>query len=334
MRCLWRAGFSTLFLALTVTPAYSETPTQWRDSSPHAVRFVTVEKGVELEVLDWGGPGKSVVLLAGGGNTAHVFDDFAPKLASDHHVYGITRRGFGASGFSPSDHPLDRLRDDVLGVIDALRLERPALVGHSIAGAEMSAVASSHPDRIAGAVYLEAAYPYAFESVNGPSMKEFQISGPRAPRPTDADLADFSSLQKWDAKVYGYRTPESEFRQTWDSDSSGLPRKERDSPGAQSFMTIMTSTNRFTKIPVSLLAIFASPHIPENWIAKSTNPAVRERASAYYTALDASTEKQARAVEAGAPTARVVRLTGAHYIFLSNEPDTLREMRAFLSGLK
>jgi hypothetical protein len=25
-----------------------------------------------------------------------VFDEFAPKLATDHHVYGITRRGFGA----------------------------------------------------------------------------------------------------------------------------------------------------------------------------------------------------------------------------------------------
>jgi non-heme chloroperoxidase len=334
MRCCWRAGFSILFLALIVTPAYSQPSASWRDPSSHAVRFVTVEKGVQLEVLDWGGSENPVVLLAGGGNTAHVFDEFAPKLTSDHHVYGITRRGFGASGFSTSDDPLDRLRDDVLAVIDALKLKRPVLVGHSIAGAELSAVATSHPDRIAGLVYLDAAYPYAFEGVNGPSMKEFQISGPRAPRPTDADLASFGSLQKWDAEVYGYRTPESEFRRTWDSDSSGRPRKERDVPGAQSFMAIMTSTNRFAKIPVPLLAIFASPHIPENWIAKSTNPAVRERASAYYTAIDASTEKQAKAVEAGVPTARVVRLTGAHYIFLSNESNTLREMRAFLFSLK
>jgi non-heme chloroperoxidase len=334
MRCCWKAFYSMLFVAVIATSAYAQAPRPWRDPSPHAVRFVTVEQGVRLEVLDWGGSGNPVVLLAGGGNTAHVFDEFAPKLTSDHHVYGITRRGFGASGFSTTDDPLDRLRDDVLAVIDALKLKRPVLVGHSIAGAELSAVATSHPDRIAGLVYIDAAYPYAFESANGPSMKEFQISGPRAPRPSDADLASFGSLQKWDAEVYGYRTPESEFRRTWDSDSSGRPRKERDFPGAQSFMAIMNSTNRFTKIPVPVLAIFASPHIPENWIAKSTNPAVRERASAYYTAVDASTEKQAEAVEAGVATARVVRLTGAHYIFLSNEPDTLREMRAFLVRLK
>jgi pimeloyl-ACP methyl ester carboxylesterase len=334
MRCCRQIGFSMLFVALMVPLAYSQVSAPWRDPSPHAVRFITVEKGVQLEVLDWGGSGKPVVLLAGGGNTAHVFDDFAPKLASDHHVYGITRRGFGTSGFSPSDHPLDRLRDDVLAVIDALKLERPVLVGHSIAGAEMSAVAASHPDRIAGVVYLEAAYPYAFESVGGPSMKEFQINGPRAPRPSDTDLASFGSLQKWDAEVYGYGTPESEFHQTWESDSSGRPRKERDFPGAQSFMAIMTSTNRFTAIPVPVLAIFASPHTPENWIAKNTNPAVGEAARAYYAAIDASTERQTRALEAGVPTARVVRLRGAHYMFLSDEPDTLREMRAFLVRLK
>jgi pimeloyl-ACP methyl ester carboxylesterase len=334
MGCWGQASFSILFLALIVVPADSQTGPPWRDPSSHAVQFVPAENGVRLEVLDWGGSGTPIVFLAGGGDTAHVFDEFAPKLVSDHHVYGITRRGFGASGFSPSDRPIDRLRDDVLVVMDALKLKRPVLVGHSIGGAELSAVATSHPDRIAGLVYLEAAYPYAFQAATGPGMNEFQISGPRAPRPTSAELASFASLQLWDAQTYGYRRPESELRQTWVADSSGRPREERDFPGAQSFMAIMASTNRFTTIPAPLLAIFASPHLPDNWIAWSTDPAVREKASAYYTVINASTERQARALEAGVPTARVVRLAGAHYVFLSNEPDTLREMRAFLAGVK
>src|SRR5712664_4390156 len=66
----------------------------WHDPSRHNVQFISVEDGVRLEVLDWGGSGRPVVLLAGLGNTAHVFDEFAPKLVSDHHVYGITPRGF------------------------------------------------------------------------------------------------------------------------------------------------------------------------------------------------------------------------------------------------
>jgi pimeloyl-ACP methyl ester carboxylesterase len=87
------------------------------------------------------------------------FNDFAPELTTDHHVYGITRRGFGASDFSASQNPVDRLRDDVLAVIGALKLERSVLVGHSIAGAELRSVATSHPDRVAGLIYLEAGYP-------------------------------------------------------------------------------------------------------------------------------------------------------------------------------
>jgi pimeloyl-ACP methyl ester carboxylesterase len=155
------AGY--LLLVLLAVPPYSRGLVAWKDPSPHATRFVTVDKDVRLEVLDWGGSGRPVILLAGGGNTAHVFDDFAPKLTAHCHVYGITRRGFGASGYSATDHPADRLGDDVVAVMDALNLKKPILVGHSIAGVELSAVANNHPDRVAGLVYLDAAYSYAFD---------------------------------------------------------------------------------------------------------------------------------------------------------------------------
>jgi non-heme chloroperoxidase len=139
----------------------------WRDPSPHMVQFVTVDKDVKLEVLDWGGKGRPIVLLAGLGDTAHVFDEFAPKLTPEYHVYGITRRGYGASSapvVSGAAYSADRLGDDVLAVLDALKIERPVLVGHSIAGEELSSVATRHPERVAGLVYLDAAYFYAYYS--------------------------------------------------------------------------------------------------------------------------------------------------------------------------
>jgi hypothetical protein len=67
-----------LCLAL-MAPLYSQHPISWRDSSPHTIQFVTVDKEVRLEVLDWGGRGKCVVLLAGGGNTAHVKSNEEPQ---------------------------------------------------------------------------------------------------------------------------------------------------------------------------------------------------------------------------------------------------------------
>ena len=122
--------------------ALAQQLTGWKDPSPHVTRFITVGKDLRLEVLDWGGSGRAVVLLAGGGDTAHVFDDFAPKLARDFHVYGITRRGFGQSGFVPASGA-DTYGDDVLAVTRALELNRPVLVGHSVGGQELSSVATT-----------------------------------------------------------------------------------------------------------------------------------------------------------------------------------------------
>src|SRR4030095_8931713 len=101
-------------------------------------------------------------------------DVCSSDLTTAWHVYGITRRGFGASGFAMPARAIERLRDDVLAVIDTLQIRRPVLVGHSIAGAELSAVANSTPNRIAALVYLEAVYPYAFAHGKGPRLEAFQ----------------------------------------------------------------------------------------------------------------------------------------------------------------
>ena len=84
---------SVLCVLLAVATPASPRQTQWKDLSPHATRFVTVEDGVQLEVLDWGGSGPALVLLAGLGGTAHHFDDIAPTLTARYRVVDVTRRG-------------------------------------------------------------------------------------------------------------------------------------------------------------------------------------------------------------------------------------------------
>jgi pimeloyl-ACP methyl ester carboxylesterase len=288
-----------------------------------------------LEVLDWGGSGRPIVLLAGGGDTGHIFDDFAPNLTAHYHVYGITRRGFGASGYSATDDPADRLGDDVIAVIDALKLNRPILVGHSLAGAELSSVASRHPGRVAGLVYLDAAYSYAFDNGRGSNIMEIQkLQGPQPPPPGDADLASFGALQKYYERVNGFRFPEAELRLQRESTPEGGVGKRRSLPGGALFMPLMMGTKKYTEIPVPALVIFANPHSQGTWVDNNTDPSVQTAAKAYSTALAALTERQEKAVENGLPTAHVITLAGAnHYVFLSNQADVLREMRAFLAGL-
>lgn len=133
--------------------------------------MVRVERDVSLEVLDWGGNGRPLVLLTGLGDDAHIFDNFAPKLTAKYHVYGITRHGRGASSKpapTEANYSADRLGEDVLAVIDALHLVKPVLAGHFLAGEELSYIGSTHPERVAGLIYLEAGYPYAlYDQLDG-----------------------------------------------------------------------------------------------------------------------------------------------------------------------
>jgi len=127
------------------------------DATPHDVTFVTVEPGVQLEVLDFGGAGEAMVLLTGLGDNAHVWDGFAYQFTDHFRVIGITRRGFGRS-----DQPEDgydvrtRARDDIR-VIDHLGIDKAVFVGHSLAGSELSRLGSAYPDRVDKLIYLDAA---------------------------------------------------------------------------------------------------------------------------------------------------------------------------------
>ena len=162
---LRRASSAISLIALAMIPALPLRGQDAPDTTKHTVQFVSVEENVKLEVLDWGGSGQPMIFLAGMGDTAHVFDKFAPIFTAKHHVYGITRRGFGASSKpvpGNGNYMSDRLGDDVLAVMNQLKIDRPILVGHSMAGEELSSIGSRFPGKVAGLIYLEAGYGSAY----------------------------------------------------------------------------------------------------------------------------------------------------------------------------
>ena len=154
--------------------ALARSPAAWRDPSPHQVRRVTVDSSVQLEVLDWGGSGPPLVLL-GCYLSAHMYDEFAPKLTNQFHVYGITRRGIGASDKPATGYTVQRSADDVLEVLNSLNVQKSLLVGHSCAGQILTMFAAQHSDRLHGLVYLDGA--------GDPTMTPADVGAPM-PDPT------------------------------------------------------------------------------------------------------------------------------------------------------
>ena len=196
----------------------------WRDPSPHTVQFVTVEDGVQLETLDWGGTGRNIVLLAGSGNTAHVFDDFAPKLSLSGHVYGMTRRGFGDSSRAESGYDDQRLADDVLRALDARHILKPVLVGHSMAGSEMTTLGSQHSERLAGLVYLDAGDDpgdYPGDPAYRALFEKLPASVTRPARASMDDRKSFQVYRSWQTRTMRFAFPEAELRQRFDANQDG-----------------------------------------------------------------------------------------------------------------
>jgi pimeloyl-ACP methyl ester carboxylesterase len=304
-----------------------------RDTTPHSVQFVAVDDNIKLEVLDWGGSGRPMILLHGGNGTAHDFDKFALKLTGSYHVYGITRRGAGRSSAPPptdANYSADRLGDDVLAVIDDLGLDRPVLVGHSLAGQELSSVGSRYPERVAGLVYLEAAYQYAYYDrskgfldieVNEVRRKLEQLEPgkrPPDPRPLLAELLQTN-------------LPELErtLRQIQESFKNAPPQPQAPAQPRPPVPPLVGAMNRgserYTDIRVPVLALYAFEAVrgPDGSPARAASEARNQMK-----------RDQAAAFEAGVPSARVVRLDNAsHDVFRSNESDVLREINDFVNNL-
>lgn len=308
----------------------------WTLPPGHMVRFIQVDTGVKLEVLDWGGSGRPLVFLSGLGNTAHVFDSFAPKFTQTYHVYGITRRGFGASSspaFTRTNYLADRLGDDVLDVIDSLGLRRPVLVGHSIAGEELSSIGSRHPDKVAGLIYLDAGYGYAFyDRARGDFIldrrdliKQLEQSQPN--KLTPADLRALVHALR-DSTLPRFEKDVEQLAGALDAMPPAPANPPPDTtPDAR--RAILDGTEKYTSIPVPILAIYAVPHQVQPM--PGVDSAVQVTMRVQY---DSATAANATAFEQGVPSAHVVRIPNAtHYVFQSNEADVLREMTAFLATL-
>ena len=358
---------STFFGGQTAQTSSSDA---WHDPSSHNREMIIVAEGVQLEVLDWGGKGRPLIFLSGLGNTAHIWDNFAPKFTDTHHVYAVTRRGFGRSTHATTGYTPERLADDILAVMDQLKIEKPVLIGHSIAGEEMSSIGTRHSERVSALIYLDAAYTYAFYDAAGDyesSLTDIrQKIDALALKPEDVALMDQIKLalpgfeENINRKANSVHHPLSApFSPPSPADKAsfaamltkmtgavgGAPPEaelhESFLPGPQGTVgarnaspeagsAISKSYQHFTT-PISL-PILAVMGYPQS---KGPNfhantPEEREAAAA----TDANQARQIDAFEKGQPTAHVVRIANAnHYIFISNESQVLIEMKKFLTTL-
>jgi len=307
----------------------SQTNPAWRDPSPHQVRWITVDSSIRLEVLDWEGSGPPLALL-GCYLSAHSYDEFAPKLANQFHVFGITRRGIGASDKPATGYAVQRSVDDLLEVLDSLKAEKPLLVGTSCAGQVLTMFASQHSDRLSGLVYLDGASDPTTPPYDPPLPDPTTVPRPLKPTP-EPDRSSFNAFTKRPGLRVTF--PEAEWRQQFAENPDGSVGESLLNLTIRQAITVDARVKpNYSGIRVPVLAVYQAQRPFEEAAAEYDIRNEQERAALrqQYTAIRTMYTRWQQDLLAAIPTARIVELQGANlFMFVSNEADVLREIQAF-----
>ena len=115
---------------------------------------------MQFHYLDWGNAHlPHLILLHGGGLTAHTWDMAALLLRDRYHLVALDLRGHGDSDWTPDEHITEDLNDlmygDVQLFLDHLGYARMTLAGMSLGGVAAMRYAAEYPDRLQALVMVD-----------------------------------------------------------------------------------------------------------------------------------------------------------------------------------
>jgi len=160
----------------------------------HAMGKLVYLGGRRTHYLDRG-EGEPVVLVHGFNLDGATWCANVEALAERHRVLVPDLWGQGYSTRDPLDYGYPLFAEQLLQFLDVLKLERVALVGHSMGGGTSALFALEHPERVARLVLVDAAgipapLPFRARVFSWPGVAELLFA-----LPTDAvrrkNLADY-----------------------------------------------------------------------------------------------------------------------------------------------
>jgi pimeloyl-ACP methyl ester carboxylesterase len=312
-----------------VSCAGSDNVPAYVDPTDHRSGFVTTKEGVRLHCLDFGGTGEAMVLLAGAGNSAHVFDEFAPRFTDRFHVYAFTRRGFGESSQPQFGYGTETLAEDILDVLDGIKISKAHLVGHSLAGTEMTFFAGKYPERVSRLVYLDAAY----DLVDQKSIAD-QPAAPQFPDPHEKDLMSAAAFGTYVALTQGVALPEPEIHAINLFSPNGRFFSSVTHPAIFQAIIDGESHMDYTGLKSPALAIYTVPDVLTDmypWMTPTSPDWDLANASFLAAQSSLAVQRQKFTEKAPAATSSVIEMHGVpHYLFLAKPDEVFEMVRTFL----
>ena len=309
-------------------PAAETIPGGWIDKSSHETKFLTANR-VKFHYLDWGGKGDTLLFLHGLGDTAHIFDDLAPKFVNQFRVLGLTRRGHGQSEKPETGYDTATLVEDIRQFLDALQIERVILVGHSLAGDELTRFAGERPDRVIKLVYLDAAHDRA-------ALPDLMKQLPPELSPAKVDMESLDSFRRWVSRMsFWSEAWEANLREMMIVSADGKILREAKTGRASRLLMEGTQNShpdyRRIKSPaLSIAAIGLSSRM--STILNALPEPARTKAEDFVRTFTQFQRQEIERFRKQIPTGKVIELLNTdHHCFIQRENEVVREMRNFLA---
>ena len=120
---------------------------------------------LNLHVVQWGDSGTPIVCVHGLTGNAFFYQALADALSPRHRVFAYDLRGRGDSDKPESGYGVPTHAADLAKLVNALGLERPAIMGHSL-GAFISLYYAAHyPESISKLVLIDGGLPLPWSTV-------------------------------------------------------------------------------------------------------------------------------------------------------------------------
>lgn len=155
------------------------------ESFPAEFDTKTVQTNGTSLFVRFGGEGPAVVLLHGFGDSGDMWAPVAAALVKGHTVIVPDLRGMGLSAHPETGYSKKNQARDIIGVMEALKVERAALVTHDIGNMVGYAVAVQFPQRITRWAVIDAPLPgigHWDDIVRSPLLWHFNFRGPDVER--------------------------------------------------------------------------------------------------------------------------------------------------------
>jgi pimeloyl-ACP methyl ester carboxylesterase len=134
--------------------------------------FITAHH-LTFHLIDWGGYGEPLVCLHGLASQAHIWDLVAPQLTGSFRVIAVDQRGHGLSDKPDSGYEWVTVTSDLDAILNALKIERAVLAGHSWGGNVALQYAVDHPDRVSGLILIDGGFLQVGDRIDWPTTEKF-----------------------------------------------------------------------------------------------------------------------------------------------------------------